>query len=571
MKEKLRSFRFLCMVRTKVFLLFFALIFIMVLAFGFLNQRTERLMYEKINSTNSNLLDFYSGLIEQEFESVELFFVSQRLQQNLYLDVENSSDRLDNYRAAYKIRRIFEDSVYAGAVFDYICLYSPGSGTYVDHNYHVEKGQEESIAGFMRSGMTDMTLGIDQWDAVEIDDAFYIYYLIRVHESYIGGIVNTTFLLNQLQERPQEGFDFLLILDRHGQPLEAWGDLDTADVEALIKTRSGELTWNGEACMATCVPLNDGAFYLAGLMNKAGLAGQLRENKSVVFAVAMIAIIIAAAAIGILWKSLIDPLSKVIYGMKQLRQGRFEYRLEETDTGEFGEITKTFNEMSGEIGALKIQIYEEQLEKQRVELMFLQNQQNPHFLINCLNSLRTLELQHQQERFLDMIVRLGNYMRASLCCKSQVTLETELKNLDDFVQLHKVRYNEQFHVSVDVADMFWQISVPSMILQCFVENAIKHQMHRVSPLKIRIEGDLQDDDEDCFLLRIRDNGSGFDDEVLSLLNNHCQVVRDGRSCVGIYNVICRMRILYGGKGDICFFNGKNGGACIEIKIPMEEE
>lgn len=67
-------------------------------------------------------------------------------------------------------------------------------------------------------------------------------------------------------------------------------------------------------------------------------------------------------------------------------------------------------------------------------------------------------------------------MRATLSSRGICTLEEELQNINNYVEIQKVRYENRFDIEISVCRDLLQMNVPTQILQCFVENAIKYQL-----------------------------------------------------------------------------------------------
>lgn len=108
-------------------------------------------------------------------------------------------------------------------------------------------------------------------------------------------------------------------------------------------------------------------------------------------------------------------------------------------------------------------------------------------------------------------------MRATLSSRGICTLEEELQNINNYVEIQKVRYENRFDIEISVCRDLLQMNVPTQILQCFVENAIKYQLDAGKKLQIKIKIDFADPDCEFMKIIVVDNGSGFSQEVLELL------------------------------------------------------
>lgn len=116
-----------------------------------------------------------------------------------------------------------------------------------------------------------------------------------------------------------------------------------------------------------------------------------------------------------------------------------------------------------------------ELALREAELRALEAQVNPHFLFNCLNSLRGMIVE-DSNRARDMVTQLSNILRYNLQRDRQrtVLLREELAIVRDYLALETVRYEERLRVRFDIDEAAELVSVPPMLLQILVENALKH-------------------------------------------------------------------------------------------------
>jgi two-component system, LytTR family, sensor kinase len=129
-------------------------------------------------------------------------------------------------------------------------------------------------------------------------------------------------------------------------------------------------------------------------------------------------------------------------------------------------------------------------------LQALESQLNPHFLFNSLNSIRAL-VEMDPPRAQDMLTRLANVLRNSLLqdVKHTVPLAQELQVVSDYLALETVRFEDRLRVQIRIAEDASKFTIPPMVLQTLVENAIKHGISRTKgPGDLRIEAARQGDD-----------------------------------------------------------------------------
>jgi len=150
------------------------------------------------------------------------------------------------------------------------------------------------------------------------------------------------------------------------------------------------------------------------------------------------------------------------------------------------------------------QIY--QLEKQSLRL-----QMNPHFVFNTLNSIQSFILNNEKEESISYLSKFSKLMRIILnnSSKSIIPLENEIEMLNHYIVLEQLRFDNRFDYEIFVDKYIDKefVSIPGMLIQIYVENAI---IHGLAPLKerrgkLRISFDLKDNKLRC---TIEDNGVG---------------------------------------------------------------
>ncbi|MEO6541700.1 MAG: histidine kinase [Ferruginibacter sp.] len=170
------------------------------------------------------------------------------------------------------------------------------------------------------------------------------------------------------------------------------------------------------------------------------------------------------------------------------------------------------------------------------ELMFLKNQVNPHFLFNTLNNLFSIAQRNKDMETADGISRLAGLMRYMLYDSSvtRISLEKELKNINDFIALSKLRYpNDEVVAMVDTSGSIENAFIAPMILLPFVENAFKHGISIEQVTRISIS------------LAANNNKISF--TCSNPVNETGAMNEDEYGGIGLENVKRRLTLLYPGK------------------------
>lgn len=191
------------------------------------------------------------------------------------------------------------------------------------------------------------------------------------------------------------------------------------------------------------------------------------------------------------------------------------------------------------------------------QLRALRAQLNPHFLFNTLNAVTTL-LHRDPHRADAMLTRLGELLRLTLRADPdhEIPLEEEMSLLDRYLDIMRMRFPDRVTVSCLVDPSVARALVPSFVLQPLVENAFEHGVAVASgAAHVDVEARRSSDGESV-LLRVRDDGPGFD-----------RTVRRNGSGVGISNTRQRLQEMYGAAASLELSTPASGGTLVEVRIP----
>ena len=277
------------------------------------------------------------------------------------------------------------------------------------------------------------------------------------------------------------------------------------------------------------------------------------------------------------YKNIKKPIETLVEGSEKIRSGRYGYRAEPFDQNrEFGMLVDNFNHMSGSLEDSFNRIYAEEIAGRDATLKALQSQINPHFLNNTLEIINWKARMNGNEDVSEMISALSVMMNAALNRNNEmfITLEEELTYVDAYLYIIRERFGERFTFTREVDAALLGCSVPRLIIQPIVENAVEHggdaQGRRTGHL--HIFGDRKN-----LHIVVENNGtlSGEDKEKIAvLLSDDEQLpsggLPDSRS-IGIRNVHRRLRMLYGKESGLRITSDKEGKTVSELIICKEEK
>ncbi|MGY0392208.1 histidine kinase [Bizionia sp. KMM 8389] len=154
----------------------------------------------------------------------------------------------------------------------------------------------------------------------------------------------------------------------------------------------------------------------------------------------------------------------------------------------------------------------------------LRSQMNPHFIFNALNSIQDYIISNEKELASSYLVKFSRLIRMYLeySQQNEITLQEELKALQLYLELEKVRFEDELEYRVVVDDRLKTkyIKVPSLFIQPYVENALKHGLlHKLTDRKLTVEAKMVQDNK--LQITIEDNGIGrAQSEKLKRPNQH---------------------------------------------------
>ncbi len=215
-----------------------------------------------------------------------------------------------------------------------------------------------------------------------------------------------------------------------------------------------------------------------------------------------------------------------------------------------------------------------------IEKNLLKSQMNPHFIFNAMNSIQSfiaVNDTYSAERYLSKFARLIRMILEN-STQQNVPLSDEIISLNLYMDLEKVRFNNKFNFEINLSDNIEEelISVPPMLIQPFVENAILHGiMHKETPGKITIN---IDDDEESQTLTCEITDDGIGRVAAAALKERYRA--DGKKHKSIGMQLTRERLdalnketEVGMSCQIIDLNDENNKACgtkVIVKIPYSE-
>ena len=192
----------------------------------------------------------------------------------------------------------------------------------------------------------------------------------------------------------------------------------------------------------------------------------------------------------------------------------------------------------------------------RANLEALRMQLNPHFLFNTLNTVSVLALKGERQRVARMLSRLSDLLRLSLENDRQaISLREEIEFLERYLEIEQERFRDRLSIAMEIDDAALEASVPSLILQPIVENAVKYGFSQtIGPGSVTVQVHVR---SNMLEIEVADTGPGFPP-------SRAQCAGTG---VGLANTRARLEQLYGSNFTLEMSNRPEGGALVKVRLP----
>ena len=238
---------------------------------------------------------------------------------------------------------------------------------------------------------------------------------------------------------------------------------------------------------------------------------------------------------------------------------------------EIDKANDKLNKVIFDMQELKIREYHSQLELKKIELNYLKNQIRPHFYLNMLSMIHSMLQTKNYKEIEELTILTSNYLRHLFMANQDFSeLKDEVQHIKDYLEIQRIRYGNSIYFSLDYNSNLQNTLVPSLLLQTFIENTIKHGFSFQDLFTIFLSiKKVKTKNSNYIQICIEDNGPGFSEEILSKLNQKQSLITEDGHHIGITNTIERLNLLYPNDYTITFENNEEGGAKILLLIPYK--
>ena len=297
------------------------------------------------------------------------------------------------------------------------------------------------------------------------------------------------------------------------------------------------------------------------------LQDQIRRFMVVCSVLIGVLIIVVAVSAVMIVSGIIQPISQLNQATEKIAQGDFNARAQADSEDEVAELAVSFNKMAGSMQSLIDKVKEDERKMRKADLRLLQEQIQPHFLYNTLDTIVWLIESNEPDEAVTMVVTLSDFFREILSKgKEFISIKEEEKHISSYLQIQEMRYRDILEYDIQLDQVIYKYQILKLTLQPVVENALYHGIkYKRAKGCIHIHGEKEGD---IIRLTVRDDGVGMDEEELEQLRQQiekpCQETEKG---FGLANVNERIHMYFGPEYGMKIQSQKGKGTTVEIVIP----
>lgn len=228
---------------------------------------------------------------------------------------------------------------------------------------------------------------------------------------------------------------------------------------------------------------------------------------------------------------------------------------------EIGQLSVLFNRMMERINSLIIEQYKNEIKSKEEQLQILQNQINPHFLYNCMDTINWRSILNNDEKTSAFANNLADFYRTCLNKgNTKIRMHDEFRNIRAYVYLQMDMHDNSFDYEENIDPELYDYQGINLMLQPIVENALEHGLEPMQGQrgKIQLTAKFLDTPaEKQIQIDVFNSGKPIDRETAA-------AVTEGKKGYGLSNVNNRIRLFFGNEYGIRIVATDSGTVCTII-------
>lgn len=531
-----------------------------------LNVYSNTIYRQRLTENNQTRLTMFESFLEEDLKNVEYFMSDMIANDGGFNALRYPLSYVDSYLQVQQLQEKFESVMKTIDSISAFCIISPKSNiTNGPFRKNVSYDEKENIKTYLNQLVKEKGDGaITDWRVQQIGEKYYFLKIMGLGGVYSSCIIDVG-NVSTIEEIGSE--NSYLVFEENEEILSYQEQMK----ELGIRVQEGKTSYLTGSRRDQFVVMSYSEILNCCLMLVEPYRGiwSMESLPLIMLLLPVFFVILLLRCYRMLKRDFLNPLEQMVETMEQIGDDGLESRLcVRNQVKEYKKMESTFNAMMDRIKELKILAYVRLIQAQQTELQYYQIQIRPHFFLNCMKNLYAMTAARKYTQMQEMILTLSEYLRAVLKDHDMIVpLEKELDSVRSYVKLQQMSSARPPEYEEDVSPQLMQFGIPPMSLLTFVENSFKYEKSGEGSMQILIKARLFLDGEEKFVnITIMDNGEGFPEEVLEILNDPEK--RMPGEHMGINNVEQRFSLVY--QKPCSFVYSNMNGACVDIFIPFEE-
>ena len=270
--------------------------------------------------------------------------------------------------------------------------------------------------------------------------------------------------------------------------------------------------------------------------------------------------------------SISKPIGELRGYMKEVEKGKLDQNIRESYRfDELNDLVNGFNTMVSKLNNSINEVYNARLKEKELEisvrqaeLSALQQQINPHFLYNALDSINWMAQLDDNQEISNMVTALGDFFRTCINKGLNfVSIEEEIQNVKYYIYIQQIRYSSKLEVIMDIDERTYGYMTMKLLLQPLVENAIVHGIEpKITKGKIVIKIEKLNE---VIRFIVWDDGVGITQAAIDEMLN--PAYRERRKGIGLINVMDRLRLYFNDRYAFHISSEPGSGTEVVVTIP----
>lgn len=590
--ERIKSFFRNRLIRYKIIIIYLPLIILPLLILGWISnyiftQEIIKKTFINVGDDSSLILTRINGLISN----------SESCANTIVKDINSSEIKPLFYRKDENEALAFEKRKNIIYTLNYALVIFPdvSSVAFIDNQgvlYFTSKNMNEGYEKAAQSGLLNAIYssnGVSLWFPMQTRDFLVenkneaILTLGKKVLDIDGGNMLGVLILNIRESSISSIYDNLgtakggsyYILDETGRIVSAknknelFQPMNTGLGGSGPDTGTGmqkTVTVDGKELLITANSLEKMKWTLINKMEVRQLTSESRKLSYITMWIGLICLTIALLGGSMLSNLIAKPIVKLTRKMQKVKEGSLDIQYEVNSTDEIGLLASGFNSMLERIRSLLDKVKEEQKKKREYELALIQAQIKPHFLYNTLDLIYIFSSMGRNREAQSTTKNLADFYRIALSRGREIiTLEEELKNVENYLSIQRVRYSDIFEYDIKAKKDVLDCYIPKLTIQPLAENSIYHGLKLKGSFgRLSIESCSQ---ENNVIIKISDDGAGIPEEKLLKMLVHDE---SSRESFGLTSVDERIKLYFGDEYGLKIESVVGEWTAVTVRIPKRK-